>query len=393
LLFGGDVLPAAPINQGLCDALMKVVDVFASIPGVEWHVASPSVLAMIAFYLLLVPLLQPGDWTWAKRAGAVGIMLLVAWWAWSPRFWDTETVRVTFLDVGQGDACVIELPDGRTVLIDGGAAHDTLDMGRAVIGPFLWDQGIRRIDHVIGTHPQLDHIGGLPWILRHFTVSHYWGNGMTREESFYRRLDESLNEAHLAQELAVGGAVIVDSGGCRLTVLNPPSESGRAFAAAETTRTGTVLNNQSVVTRLDCGPHSFLFTADIETETIARLHRLHAEAFKARVIKVPHHGARSSFDPAWVRETVADVAVISVGRSNAYGHPAGPVLAAYAGQGIGLARTDRDGAVQVSAHLSTNDLTVRLARGAGLEPVTVGRGMVNTEGRNAWTLWEDWRPL
>ena len=154
LLSGTDVLPAAQINQWVCDALMKIVDAFASIPGAEWHVASPSVLGMIVFYLMLFRLLQPGDVTWARRAAALGVVMIVAWWAWSPRFWNTtESVRFTFLDVGQGDACVIELPDGQTVLIDGGAAHDTLDMGRAVIGPYLWDQGIRRIEHVIGTIP------------------------------------------------------------------------------------------------------------------------------------------------------------------------------------------------------------------------------------------------
>jgi competence protein ComEC len=393
LLSGGDVLPAAAINQSLCDALMNIVDAFASIPGVEWHVASPSVFLVIAFYLMLCPLLQSRNVAWTKRACAVGIVLIIAWWAWSPRFWNGETVRVTFLDVGQGDACVIELPGDQTVLIDGGAAHDTLDMGRAVIGPFLWDQGIRRIDHVIGTHPQLDHIGGLPWVLRHFTVSHYWGNGMKREEAFYRRLDESLSEAHLSQELAVEGAVMVDSGGCRLRVLNPPLESGRVFMASEATRTGTVLNNQSVVTRLDCGSHSFLFTADIETETIGRLRRLHADAFRARIVKVPHHGARSSLDPAWIRETAPDVAVITVGRSNAYGHPAGPVLAAYAGQGIGLLRTDRDGAVQVLASVSGNDVTIRLARDAVLQPVKIGRGMADEEAGNIRRLWEAWRPL
>ena len=394
LLSGGDVLPAAQVNQGLCDALMKIVDAFASIPGAEWHVASPSILVMIVFYLMLFRLLQPGDRTWGTRAAAVGVIVIVGWWAWSPRSWNAaDTVRVTFLDVGQGDACVIELPDGKTVLIDGGAAHDTLDMGRAVIGPYLWDQGIRRIDHVIGTHPQLDHIGGLPWIVRHFAVSHYWGNGMKREEAFYRRLEDSLSRAHVTQERAAEGAVMVDTGGCRLRVLNPPSETEQVSLSTDTPHTGTRLNNQSVVTRLDCGAHSFLFTADIETETIARLHGTNGAAFTARIIKVPHHGARSSFDAAWIREMIPDFAVISVGRSNAYGHPAGAVLAAYAGQGIPLLRTDRDGAVQVSANVSAKDFTINLARDAVLQPVMLGAGMRDQEAHNARMLWSEWRRL
>ncbi len=136
---------------------------------------------------------------------------------------DGDTLRITFLDVGQGDACVIELPDNRTVLIDGGASYDTLDMGRAVVGPFLWDQGITRLDHVIGTHPQLDHVGGLAWTVRKFQVGHYWGNGLSRDEPFYQRLRAGLDAQGVHEEIAESGQMIIDSGPCRLRILNPPA--------------------------------------------------------------------------------------------------------------------------------------------------------------------------
>ena len=72
-------------------------------------------------------------------------------------------------------------------------------MGRGVVAPFLWNRGIRTIDHVIGTHPQLDHVGGLAWVVRHFIVKNYWGSGETREESFYRRLQQSLADRGLQE--------------------------------------------------------------------------------------------------------------------------------------------------------------------------------------------------
>jgi beta-lactamase superfamily II metal-dependent hydrolase len=78
------------------------------------------------------------------------------------------------------------LPDGTTLLIDGGATYETLDLGRAVLAPFLWDRGITHLDPVIGTHPQLDHIGGLAWTVQQFGVGRYWNNGMRREEAFYQ---------------------------------------------------------------------------------------------------------------------------------------------------------------------------------------------------------------
>jgi glyoxylase-like metal-dependent hydrolase (beta-lactamase superfamily II) len=120
-----------------------------------------------------------------RIAAAVAVSLLLGWWGWSPRDRpDRDTVRVTFLDVGQGDAAVVELPDGPTVLIDGGATFERFDMGRNVVGPFLWNRGIRTIDRVIGTHPQVDHIGGLAWILRHFPTGQYWGTVLREVRRF-----------------------------------------------------------------------------------------------------------------------------------------------------------------------------------------------------------------
>ena len=135
---------------------------------------------------------------------------MLLWWAWSPRmFLDGDHFRVTFLDVGQGDSAVIELPDGQVVLIDGGATYERFDMGRAVVAPFLWNRGIRTIDQVIGTHPQLDHVGGLAWVVRHFSVKRYWGSGESREELFYRRLQESLASQGLQEGVAREGREIV----------------------------------------------------------------------------------------------------------------------------------------------------------------------------------------
>ena len=99
-------------------------------------------------------------------------------------------------------------------------------MGRGVVAPFLWNRGIRTIDQVIGTHPQLDHVGGLAWVVRHFTVKNYWGSGETSEELFYRRLQQSLADRGLQEaggQRGAGDRVIrpLSDGG-------PQSTSGRA---------------------------------------------------------------------------------------------------------------------------------------------------------------------
>ena len=374
LITGQESLPAAALNQALSEFMSKMVAWCATVPGAEWHVASPAVMAMAAFYLLLAGAIWPaaeGRSLWWRRGCLIGAMLLLGGWGWSPR--DSpgdDAVRVTFLDVGQGDACLLELPDGQTVLIDAGARYDTLDMGRAVVGPYLWERGITRLDHVIATHPQLDHVGGLAWVVRSFDVGRYWSNGVTREEPFYRRLHETLQTRGLIEERAEEGRAIIDTGPCRLDVLNPPADSGRSLpeSGVRGTSSGSVLNNRSIVTRLQCGAQTFLLTADAEAGALARLHRLQPLA-RATILKVPHHGAASSLYGPWIREAGVQTAVVSVGRDNVYGHPARSVVDAYREAGIHLLRTDHDGAVWITARLSRPELRIDTARDGTLTAI------------------------
>lgn len=181
VLIGGlDSLPFGWVHQEIMDGLTSVVGMLATIPCAEWHVASPSILSMAGFYLCLMVALLSRKRTFQVISVSV-LFFCLLWWVWSPRqVFEDDTVRVTFLDVGQGDATVLELPGGETILIDGGAAYERWDIGRMVVGPYLWDRGIRRLTHVIATHPQLDHVGGLSWIIDNFEIDHYWSNGIPR---------------------------------------------------------------------------------------------------------------------------------------------------------------------------------------------------------------------
>ena len=391
LMIGGETLPASNMNQTVGDIVFRLVETLAHIPHAEWHVASPGLPAILAFYLFLAIAAWPHGYGWLKRGSAAMVALILIGWMWSPRAWpDDGTLRITFLDVGQGDACLIELPDRQTILIDGGATYETLDIGRAVIAPYLWDRGISHLDHVIGTHPQLDHIGGLAWTVKQFDVGRYWHNGTGRDEAFYVRLQEELHAHRVPEQVAEEGQMVVDTGPCRLRVLNPADADATALKSGKVNN-GSGLNNRSIVTRLDCGPHSFLFTADIETSTIARLQ--HDPWFNGRVVKVPHHGGRSSLHEGWIAGAPPEVAVISVGRANSYGHPTAPVLEAYRRQGSRILRTDRDGAIQIVAKLSSSDLTIRSARGDRIQPVAFGWTMLAAEQDNLIKLWSRWMEI
>lgn len=391
VITGSETFPAGHLNQTIGDVLCRIVETLAGIPGAEWHVASPSLPAMVVFYVCLTLAVWPLGQGWLRRCSVALVALILIGWIWSPRAWtDGDTLRVTFLDVGQGDACLIELPDRQAILIDGGATYETLDIGRAVVAPYLWDRGIAHLDHVIGTHPQLDHIGGLAWTVKQFTVGRYWHNGTARDEAFYARLQDGLHAHHVPEQIAEEGQMVVDTGPCRMRVLNPPA-TNTAVPVSGNLNNGSALNNRSIVTRLDCGPHSFLFTGDIEAGTIARLQ--HDQTFSGRVVKVPHHGGRSSLHEGWIASAPPELAVISVGRVNAYGHPTGSVLDAYRRQGTRVLRTDQEGAIQIIARLSSPGLTIRSARGELIQPVLVGPSMLAAEQENLIKLWAQWTSM
>jgi competence protein ComEC len=390
LVFGNETLPFAGVIQWLLDGFVSAVRLIALIPGGEWHIAAPSFVTMIVFYGSLVLMLTTERQPFSKRLASGCVVVILMWWMWFPRLWLDETrFRVTFLDVGQGDSAVIELPDGQVVVIDGGAAYERFDMGRGVVAPFLWNRGIRTIDHLIGTHPQLDHLGGLTWVVRHIAVKHYWGSGEARDELFYRRFVDALHDHALEEHIVREGQDIVSSGPCRLVTLNPPARAEPIAVRASSRKSGSELNNRSVVTRLDCGVHSFLFAADAEREALARMDRQRMPR-AIEVIKVPHHGSASSLDGGWLASLHPAYAVVSAGRHNPYGHPHPTVIDTYARQGSEIFRTDHDGAVWFTGKLSDPLLSVSRTQETLLVP-TAQPCFWACEQANWGRLWRLWK--
>ncbi len=389
VLSGDPMLPVVPLLEWVTRMFLILLSWASMIPGGEWHVASPSVPMMAIFYGLLGVIWQAAEWKRLRFAAGMGLGLILIWWCWSPRLGvDGERFRITFLDVAQGDSAVLELPDGQVVLIDGGATFERFDMGRGVVGPYLWNRGIRSLDHVIATHPQLDHVGGLAWIVRHFRVGQFWGIGERREEAFFHRLERALEQAGLAERNAREGDEVVATGPCRLLLLNPAADPHPVSSQVDR-KGGHGLNNRSIVARLTCGTHSILFPADVERETLARL--LPREAgMPVNVLKVPHHGALSSLDREWIAALNPQAAVVSVGRRNPYGHPAPEVVEAYARHGVRLYRTDRDGGVWFTGNLSGGPVTIRRTREFLLHPTKPLACLWDCEKANWVSLWEQW---
>ena len=391
IVVGGPLLPLASLNQWCLEYFVAAVRLLSMLPGVEWHVSAPSALAMALFYSCLALLWRRVGGSGSRLAAGAGVLLLLLWWAWSPRmFLDRDHVRVTFLDVGQGDSAVVELPDGQVILIDGGATYERFDMGRGVVAPFLWNRGIRILDQVIGTHPQLDHVGGLAWVVRHFIVKNYWGSGERSEQLFYRRLQQSLTTQGLQEKVAREGQEIVSSGPCRMVVLNPSGDGHVDVPLHVSHVDGHELNNHSVVTRLTCGPHVVLFAADVERDALSRMTRSTSQG-TIEVLKVPHHGAVSSLNRDWLASVHPRYAVFSSGRHNPYRHPATIVLDAYRSEGSTVLRTDREGGVWFTGRVSDASFQVHRTRDLVWQPMTGASCLWSCEQANWDRIWKQWR--
>ncbi len=381
LIGSADTLPLAPLIESGLTLLMKSVSLLAQLPAVSRHVAAPSVPTIVVYFGLCLLLARAATPKRRRIAAAGCLVALLCWWTWPHRTLPPDAVRVTVMDVGQGDATLIELPGGATALIDAGPRHERYDVGAAVVGPLLWDRGITRIDHAIGTHPQLDHVGGFAWLIRHFPVAHYWGNGMERQERFFRDLQAALAERGLSERVPREGEPLAVGGPCRLTAVNGPSATGAPASRAGNMAEGTDQNNVSLVTRLDCGTYAMLFAADMEGDGLARM-LSKGQAHQATILKVPHHGARSSLSLPWIRSIRPQAALLSVGAHNPYRHPHPEVVAAYRDSDIPLFRTDRDGALTITGSLTHPVLTVTMARQSSLEKVSMDATLWETERGN-----------
>lgn len=294
--------------------------------GLSGFYAAPPVTSLIgaAFAALLALSLLRGK----ARAVAIACMLLVPSTAAIVRSRSQRNVafpRVTFFDVGQGDAAALRSGD-RTMIVDGGRDERLL--------PLLADRGIRRIDEVVLTHAHPDHCGALPQLVEQFDVGRVWITPRQFTGDCAERLLAACTRSGTPLHF-VRDDTTFSLGAFHLT----------AFLADTTFRRAPE-NNASVVLRAEAGGRRFLLTGDIEKEAELVL-TLADRDLRADVLKVAHHGSRGSTTERMLDAITPRIAVISCGRRNLFGHPHPSVLERLAERHIRTWRTDRDGTVGV----------------------------------------------
>lgn len=251
-----------------------------------------------------------------------------------------DGVQVTFLDVGQGDAALIEAPGGFVALIDGGGTLDgQFDPGARVIEPVLRRKLIGRLDLVVLSHPHPDHMNGLFRVLERFEVDTFWSAGDGAGNPEYDRLVTLAR----SRGIEVAAPHVLARGGFSLEPLGP--YLGDAIGAPP----GLEANDASLVVQLGFAGRRVLFTGDIEAQGEAELLGRHGSAVLATdVLKVPHHGSRTSSSEELLSVTAPARAVFSLGRRNQFGFPRAEVLRRYQQHQVNVLRTDWHGAITVA---------------------------------------------
>lgn len=252
-------------------------------------------------------------------------LALANWVAWSYVL-EGSKFKVTFFDVGQGDAIFIETPQGHQILIDGGPGKKVVDkVGKAL--PF-WDKSL---DFVILTHPDADHITGLVSALEQYDVKNVFWTGVETDTNIFAAWKAALDVegARIVFARASQKIVWTQDPNAFMEILHPDDS---AIASAKAT------NETGIVSRLVFGSHSFLFTADI-TKAIEQTLVSQGINLRADVLKVPHHGSKYSSSEAFLAAVAPRTAVIQVGAKNSYGHPTQEVLSRLGN--IPILRTDQ----------------------------------------------------
>lgn len=349
------LLPLGP----LLDLIHLLARFFAGLPGAVIPVFPPSLPAIGLSYLALIAVVEMlrGRFHLRTPVATAAALTVLALLIWSRLLgaWGEGLLAVAVLDVGQGDAILLRGPSGQTVLIDGGGEVEGrvtgYDVGARRVVPALRALGVRRVDVVILSHPHEDHVGGLVAVLQNFRVGLVLDSGLAHPAPSYARLRELVAERRIPHRPARRGMRVDLGDGVTAAVLLP--EEPLIIGS------GSDPNLNSVVVRVTYHRVGALFAGDMEALNESQL-LAWGDEIRSAVLKVAHHGSRTSTTDAFVEAVRPLVAVISVGAMNPFGHPHRRTLDVLEEWGAAVYRTDRDGAVLI--HSDGARLAVRTVR-------------------------------
>lgn len=333
---------AAFVLKGLIGLFLGISGLAGLSPVLSFRVAVPAWPVVFGYYAFLLALLLPRRSRWQRPAVVAGFIVFASLLVIPPRTAPLPGLRVTFLDVGQGDSILVEFPGRTKMLVDGGGSPTgTFDTGERVVSPRLWREGVTRLAIIVSTHPHPDHIKGLMAVARNFGPAELWQGPdppwAGGEEKLSRDLERAMPGGSARLALTRGYSRTISD--VRVDILHP----GRSFAAPPDDA-----NDRSLVLRIRYGRTSFLLVGDSGFAAEAELARSGYD-LRSGVLKAGHHGSDSSSGRDFLGRVAPRLAVITVGAGNPYGLPRPAALARIGGAGASIYRTDRDGAVEITS--------------------------------------------
>jgi competence protein ComEC len=306
------------------------------VPAPVWWIA---LLAIVAWAFCCWAVRRSRGWAWAAVAVLPLVPLMVLWP--EPAIVSPGMMEVTAIDVGQGDSIFIVGPDGSTMLLDAGGpvggvteaaeATSRFDIGEEVVSPYLWSRRFRRLDVLALSHAHSDHMGGMPAVMRNFRPRELWVSIDPNSDAYRVLLSEAKDFGVQVRHFYAGDQLAW--GGTQVTILAP--ETGYSNPREP-------VNNDSLVMRMQYGKSSVLLEGDAEAPSEREM-LAHGRVAAVTLLKIGHHGSRTSTTQEFLDAVAPKDAVVSVGRGNTFGHPRYEVIERIAEARIKLYRTDQFG--------------------------------------------------
>ena len=314
--------------------LIKISQICSKLPFSNILVVTPYMFNVISYYAIILYCIKSKKNNKCKIIICLLIVLILINFI---IYIFPQKLRIFFIDVGQGDSTLIITPDKKTVLIDGGGS-DSFDVGEKVLLPYLLDRRILKVDYVLIPHFDTDHATGVAQILGKIDVSSIILTRQLEENDIYRHILSIAKEKKIKLIYVKEGDVL-KIGGIKISIIHPENKL----------MINNPMNNNSIVCKVEYNSFSMLLTGDIEMEAEELILRKNIN-LKADVLKVAHHGSKTSTTGEFLKAINPKVALIGVGKNNNFGHPSNEVIQRLKENGTRIYRTDENGEISITVN-------------------------------------------
>lgn len=339
------------------------VDLINKLAALSWssfNTTKPNLIEIVIFYLLIILIIQFVEerkkrnnqkefslnrFRFIKYSLIFTIIFFAADITYlTARDKFSTDLKITVIDVGQGNSIYVQSPGSDNMLIDGGGYSDcSFDVGKSVVAPFLYHKRISHIDTVVLSHPHPDHLLGLIYIINNFHVRQIWKSGLPVDPEDFPEWEKTIKLNRQFVSLLSDKSPERIFNGVKIKVLWPPNYSDKDINDLSYDE----VNDSSLILKITLGKISFLIPGDISTNVEKRLIDSKTD-LRSDVLIIPHHGSNHSSSIEFIKAVACRYAIVSAGKANVFHHPHPSTLQRYKDAGVNILRTDRDGAITLT---------------------------------------------